>query len=73
MPKLGPKAFEQAAGFLRLADSKDVLDATAVHPESYPAARALIERLGYRPEDVRGGAPGGTARTREEDWPVQSG
>lgn len=58
VPKLGPKAFEQAAGFLRLADSKDVLDATAVHPESYPAARALIERLGYRPEDVRGGAPG---------------
>ena len=57
VPKLGPKAFAQAAGFLRLADSRDVLDATAVHPESYPAAKGLLERLGYRLEDARGGAP----------------
>ena len=57
VPKLGPKAFEQAAGFLRLADSKNVLDATAVHPESYPAAKALIQRLGFSPDDARGGAP----------------
>lgn len=58
VPKLGPKAFEQAAGFLRLADSKNVLDATAVHPESYPIAKALVERLGYKLSDLKGGAPG---------------
>lgn len=57
VPKLGPKAFEQAAGFLRLADSKNVLDATAIHPESYAAAKALIEHLGYKLSDLRGGAP----------------
>jgi len=57
VPKLGPKAFEQAAGFLRLADSKNVLDATAIHPESYSAAKALIEHLGYKLSDLRGGAP----------------
>lgn len=42
---LGPKAFEQAAGFLRLPDAADPLDRTAVHPESYPAARALLQRF----------------------------
>jgi len=57
VPKLGPKAFEQSAGFLRIANSKNALDATAVHPESYPAAKALVERLGYTLSDLRGGAP----------------
>ena len=57
VPKLGPKAFEQAAGFLRLADSKNVLDATAIHPESYASAKALIEHLGFKLTDLRGGAP----------------
>ena len=57
VPKLGPKAFEQAAGFLRLADSKNALDATAIHPESYPAAKALIEHLGCKLSDLRGGVP----------------
>lgn len=57
VPKLGPKAYEQAAGFLRLANSKNALDATSVHPESYPAAKALIEHLGYTLSDIRGGAP----------------
>ena len=47
VPKLGPKAFEQCAGFLRVAESKNFLDATAVHPESYAAAEALLARLGY--------------------------
>jgi len=47
VPKLGAKAFEQCAGFLRVADSKNPLDATAVHPESYDAAKAVITRLGY--------------------------
>lgn len=57
VPKLGPKAFEQAAGFLRLADSRNPLDATAIHPESYSAAASLIEHLGYKLADLRGGAP----------------
>ena len=57
VPKLGLKAFEQAAGFLRLADSKNVLDATAIHPESYSAAKTLIEHLGCKLSDLRGGAP----------------
>lgn len=55
VPKLGPKAFEQCAGFLRVADGKNVLDATAVHPESYSAAKALLEQTGYQLEDVRAG------------------
>lgn len=45
VPKLGPKAFEQCAGFLRIPESKEVLDNTGVHPESYPAAKALIKLL----------------------------
>ena len=53
VPKLGPKAFEQCAGFLRLQDSKNVLDATAVHPESYDIAKKLLEILGYTLQDVK--------------------
>lgn len=45
MPKLGPKAFEQCAGFLRVPESKQVLDRTGVHPESYDAAKKLAELL----------------------------
>lgn len=45
--KLGPKAFEQSAGFLRIPESKDILDNTGVHPESYHAANKLLEKLGY--------------------------
>ncbi len=55
VPKLGPKAFEQCAGFLRVRDSKNALDATAVHPESYEAAKALLEKLGYQLSDIRAG------------------
>ena len=55
VPKLGPKAYEQCAGFIRVADSKNVLDATAVHPESYDAAKALLAALGYTLTDVRAG------------------
>ncbi len=50
--KLGPKAFEQCAGFLRVAESKEVLDRTAVHPESYPAAKTLLSLCGYTEQDV---------------------
>ncbi len=52
VPKLGPRAFEQCAGFLRVRDSRNPLDATAVHPESYAAAKALLKALGYAPDDV---------------------
>ena len=55
VPKLGPKAFEQCAGFLRVADSKEALDNTAVHPESYKAAKALLKLLGYTSKDVESG------------------
>lgn len=51
--KLGPKAFEQCAGFLRVAESAEVLDHTAVHPESYPAAKTLLALCGYTEEDVK--------------------
>ncbi len=58
VPKLGPRAFEQCAGFLRVADSKNPLDATGVHPESYEAAKSVLDRLGYDPKAVsRGGIP----------------
>ena len=53
VPKLGPKAFQQCAGFLRVPESKSVLDNTAVHPESYDAAKALLELTGHTAEDVR--------------------
>ena len=54
VPKLGPKAYEQSAGFLRVPESKEVLDNTGVHPESYPAAKALLELLGYRKGESMG-------------------
>lgn len=53
VPKLGPKAFEQCAGFLRVPESKNVLDNTAVHPESYEAAEKLLELCGYTMDDVK--------------------
>jgi uncharacterized protein len=57
VPKLGPRAFEQCAGFLRVRDSKNPLDATAVHPESYDAAKAIMAALGYEGKSQRGGIP----------------
>ena len=51
VPKLGPKAFEQCAGFLRIPESKELLDNTGVHPESYAAAKKLLELLDYRKGD----------------------
>ena len=58
VPKLGPKAFEQAAGFLRVPESRSVLDNTGVHPESYVAAERLLALCGYTLEEVRRGAIG---------------
>lgn len=53
VPKLGPKAYEQCAGFLRIGDGKNPLDATGVHPESYDATKKLLERLDYTLSDVK--------------------
>ncbi|MFG6365986.1 Tex family protein [Schaedlerella sp.] len=53
--KLGPKAFEQCAGFMRIKGGDNPLDATGVHPESYEAAEKLLEKQGFRPEDIIGG------------------
>ena len=55
VPKLGAKAFEQCAGFLRVPESREILDNTAVHPESYQAAEKLLTLCGYTEEDVRSG------------------
>ena len=66
VPKLGPKAYEQCAGFLRVMDSKNPLDATAVHPESYDAAKAVLATLGFDVKDVKnGGVPGIALRAKE--------
>lgn len=53
--KLGPKAFEQCAGFLRITNGKDPLDATSVHPESYEAAGKLLNKMGMKPEQILDG------------------
>lgn len=55
VPKLGPKAFEQCAGFMRIMGGRNPLDATAVHPESYDAAKALLEKLGFDTKDIAAG------------------
>lgn len=55
VPKLGPKAYEQCAGFLRIREGKEPLDNTGVHPESYEAAKSLLKLLGYTEEDIRNG------------------
>ena len=55
VPKIGAKAFEQCAGFLRIPHGKEILDNTGVHPESYEIARALLRRFKYTEEDVRDG------------------
>ena len=75
VPKLGPKAFQQCAGFLRVPESAQVLDNTAVHPESYDAAKKLLKLCSYTLDDVAAGAIGelparvkamGAARAAEE-------
>ena len=63
VPKLGPKAFEQCAGFLRIRDGKEPLDMTGVHPESYGAAEKLLTALGFSSEDILSGA---TAQIRKK-------
>ena len=62
VPKLGPKAFEQCAGFLRITEGNEVLDSTAVHPESYESARRILKECGFTDEDVRTGRVSGISR-----------
>ncbi|MBR3306307.1 MAG: RNA-binding transcriptional accessory protein [Lachnospiraceae bacterium] len=65
VPKLGPKAFEQSAGFMRITNGTEPLDGTSVHPEAYTAAKKLIEKLGYSLSDVSGGLPGITKSVKD--------
>lgn len=62
VPKLGPKAYEQCAGFMRISEGDNPLDRTSVHPESYGAAEELLNRLGYTKEDILSGKLSGLAR-----------
>lgn len=62
VPKLGPKAYEQCAGFLRVSGGDEILDATSVHPESYKAARALMDKLGLTEQELRCGGMRGIAK-----------
>ena len=66
VPKLGPKAYEQCAGFLRVPESRSVLDRTGVHPESYEAARRLLSFCGYSEQDVGAGRIGELPRRLKE-------
>ena len=65
VPKLGPKAFEQCAGFLRITDGSEPLDATSVHPESYDTARAILRECGYSLEDIITGKVKGLAAWKD--------
>lgn len=62
VPKLGPKAYEQCAGFLRIRGGKEPLDATAVHPESYEIAKSLLKSLGLKLEDIASGGIQGVSK-----------
>ena len=66
VPKLGPRAFEQCAGFLRVSQSKNALDHTGVHPESYAAAKLLLEKLGYQLKDMKNGGIDGIGKAAEQ-------
>ena len=66
VPKLGPKAYEQCAGFLRIMNGDNPLDTTSVHPESYEAAMKLLTSLGYSAEDIIGGGLKGISKKVRE-------
>ena len=65
VPKLGPKAYEQCAGFMRILDGSNPLDATSVHPESYEAAETLLKTLGYTKKDVVAGLIGISKKVKD--------
>lgn len=62
VPKLGPKAYEQCAGFMRIQGGKNPLDGTSVHPESYDAAKKLLKKLGYEPAQLKHGGLNGLSK-----------
>ena len=64
--KLGPKAYEQCAGFMRITDGDNPLDATSVHPESYDAAKKLLESLGYELKDLKAQGLGGISKQAKD-------
>ena len=66
VPRIGAKAYEQCAGFLRVPGSKEILDNTGVHPESYDAAKALLDMFGYTEEDVKNGKLSGLSKDVNE-------
>ena len=72
VPKLGPKAFEQCAGFLRVPESRNVLDHTGVHPESYGAAEKLLALCGYSLSDVAAGGIGALRERVKEQGEAQA-
>ncbi|MBR6322523.1 MAG: RNA-binding transcriptional accessory protein, partial [Lachnospiraceae bacterium] len=72
VPKLGPKAFEQCAGFLRIPEGALILDNTGVHPESYEAAKKLLSLLGFGMEDVRAGKLAGLPKLLESYGPEKA-
>ena len=65
VPKLGPKAYEQCAGFLRIQGGDNPLDSTSVHPESYEAAAGLLKKLGYQPQELFGGIKGLSKKVKD--------
>lgn len=71
VPKLGKKAFEQCAGFLRVPESEEPLDRTGVHPESYAAAKKLLTLCGYQMQDLLDGKPEQLAQRVEQMGPAQ--
>ncbi|MDD6678274.1 MAG: Tex family protein [Firmicutes bacterium] len=73
VPKLGPKAYEQCAGFLRIPESRELLDHTGVHPESYQAARSLLKLLGRSPKDSLADLPDALARYGSEKAAAECG
>ena len=72
VPKLGEKAFNQCAGFLRIADGKNPLDATSVHPESYGAAQAMMEKLGVEADAIRHGGDKEMEKKIKKAYPAKS-
>ncbi|MBQ6408318.1 MAG: helix-hairpin-helix domain-containing protein [Butyrivibrio sp.] len=72
VPKLGPKAYEQCAGFLRIADGENPLDATSVHPESYDATLKLMDKLGITFDDVRAAQKNAAKAVLEKPAPAEA-
>ncbi|MGN1414511.1 MAG: Tex family protein [Anaerovoracaceae bacterium] len=72
VPKLGEKAFGQCAGFLRIEGGKEPLDATSVHPESYAAARSMMEKLNVDPASIRSGGDASIEKKIKKAYPAKS-